>query len=425
MVLRSGTRPRKAVRVLLNNRNTKSLDMVLADLTNTVKLDSGAVRKIYTLGGTAVNSLIDLGDEEVFIAYGVDKCSPDDFDLIEFRNVQAILKSQKLDLKYEKFAHMSPKTSRKKFLGSRSGRSKRAGSKNRQNGLKNGSSFHAIEDLHENYPSDVTDKYHVRHVVGDGNFAVVRGCYSRSSRKEFAVKIIDKAKCQGKEHMIESEIAILSAISHSNIIQLEEVFDFPAEKYLVMEYVSGGDLFDAIAHDIKYSESVARDMIKDLANALQYLHDRMICHRDIKPENLLVIDMLHSKSLKLADFGLAVVVREPLFTVCGTPTYVAPEILAETGYGVKVDVWAIGVIMYILLCGYPPFSSRTNNQEELFDQILSGLFEFNSPDWDDTSYPAKELISWSLVVDPLQRYSAKEILQHPWILSPPPDSGQL
>merc|ERR1719225_1928202 len=125
----------------------------------------------------------------------------------------------------------------------------------------------------------------------------------------------------------------------------------------------------------------------------------MICHRDIKPENLLVIDMLHSKSLKLADFGLA------------------PEILAETGYGVKVDVWAVGVILYILLCGYPPFSSRTNNQEELFDQILSGLFEFNSPDWDDISYPAKELISWSLVVDPLQRYSAKEILQHPWIVN--------
>merc|ERR1719312_1298257 len=209
---------------------------------------------------------------------------------------------------------MSPKTSRKKFLGSRSGRTKRTGSKTRQNGLKNGSSFHTIEDLHESYPTEVTEKYHVRHIVGDGNFAVVRVCYNRSSRKEFAVKIIDKAKCQGKEHMIESEIAILSAISHSNIIQLEEVFDFPSEKYLVMEYVSGGDLFDAIAHDIKYSESVARDMIKDLANALQYLHDRMICHRDIKPENLLVIDMLHSKSLKLADFGLAVVVREPLFT---------------------------------------------------------------------------------------------------------------
>jgi doublecortin-like kinase 1/2 len=243
-VLRSGTRPRKAVRVLLNNRNTKSLDMVLADLTITVRLDTGAVRKLFTLSGSPVNSLLDLGDEEVFIAYGVDKASQDDFDLdlIEFRNVQAILKSQKLDLKYEKFAHMSPKTSRKKFLNSRVGvgRSKRGNSKSRQNGvggLKNGSSFHAIEDIAETWPGEVTEKYHLRQVVGDGNFAVVRVCYSRLTRKEFAVKIIDKAKCQGKEHMIESEISILTAIDHPNIIQLEEVFDFPGEKYLVMEYV--------------------------------------------------------------------------------------------------------------------------------------------------------------------------------------------
>ena len=96
----------------------------------------------------------------------------------------------------------------------------------------------------------------------------------------------------------------------------------------------------------------------------------MICHRDIKPENLLVIDKQYSKSLKLADFGLAVTVREPLFTVCGTPTYVAPEILAETGYGVKVDVWAIGVILYILLCGYPPFSSSTNLSGEFWGHMF-------------------------------------------------------
>jgi len=420
-VLRSGTRPRKAVRVLLNNRNTRSLDMVLADLTNTVKLDTGAVRKIYTLDGHPVNSLLDIKDEEVFIAYGVDKCSPDDFDLdlIEFRNVQAILKSQKLDLKYEKFAHASPKSSRKKFLLSRVVRSRRATSKSRQNGLKNGNSFHNIEDIQEDtdtYPNEVTDKYHIKQIIGHGNFAVVRLCYRKETKKEYAAKVIDKARCQGKEHMIESEIAILSSVEHPNIIKLKEVFDFTDEKYLIMEFVSGGDLFDAIAADIKYCEAVARDMVNDLADALQYLHDRMICHRDIKPENLLVIDKQFSKSLKLADFGLAVTVREPLFTVCGTPTYVAPEILAETGYGVKVDVWAIGVILYILLCGYPPFSSRSNNQEELFDQILSGLFEFNSPDWDNVSYPAKELISWSLVVDPLQRYSAKEILSHPWMM---------
>lgn len=185
----------------------------------------------------------------------------------------------------------------------------------------------------------------------------------------------------------------------------------------------------------------------------------MICHRDIKPENLLVIDMLHSKVVKylcstLPQFCKYYSLSPSLWNLptsgwrwrCGSrcsrcaaprPTWrrrysrrpdtgsrwrqyqgVAPyRPFADPSVYFQVDVWAVGVILYILLCGYPPFSSRTNNQEELFDQILSGLFEFNSPDWDDISYPAKELISWSLVVDPLQRYSAKEILQHPWIVS--------
>lgn len=266
-------------------------------------------------------------------------------------------------------------------------------------------------------PSVITEKYLVGDIIGDGNFAVVRKCFCKKTKVEYALKVIDKSKCKGKEHMIESEVTILNLVNHPNIIELIDVFDLPEEKYLVTEYVKGGDLFDAIAVDTKYTEGVSRGMVRDMTAALKYLHDKMIVHRDIKPENLLVVDYPSQglKSLKLGDFGLAQVVTEPLFTVCGTPTYVAPEILAETGYGVKVDVWATGVIMYILLVGFPPFSSRTNNQEELFDQILSGFYEFNSPDWDDISYPAKELISWMLQVDPLQRYSAYEILQHPWI----------
>jgi len=453
-ILRSGLKPRKAVRVLLNNRNTKSFDTLLADLTNTVKLDTGAVRKMFTLDGRAVMALQDFTDAEVFIAYGVDKCTNDDFDLdiIEFRNVQSILKSPELDAKYEKFSsNASPKTSRKKFLSSRQPAKRKrktsASSKTRES-PRNGSSMttgtncsshsgngsntaveSALAKVNNELPADhfippkeISLKYIVGDIIGDGNFAVVRKCRSRKTKSDFALKIIDKSKCQGKEHMIESEIAILTLVAHPHVIELLEVFDFPDEKYLVTEYVRGGDLFDAIAIDTKYSERVSRRMIGDMTSALKYLHDKMIVHRDIKPENLLVLYLEPEdrgperlRSLKLGDFGLAQLVSEPLFTVCGTPTYVAPEILAETGYGVKVDVWATGVIMYILLVGFPPFSSRTNNQEELFDQILSGLFEFNSPDWDDITYSAKELISWMLQVDPLQRYSAYEILEHPWI----------
>ena len=171
-------------------------------------------------------------------------------------------------------------------------------------------------------PKDISSKYMVGDIIGDGNFAVVRRCKSRKTKQEFALKIIDKSKCQGKEHMIESEIAILTLVSHPHIIELLEVFDFPEEKYLVTEFVRGGDLFDAIAIDTKYSERVSRRMVADMTSALKYLHDKMIVHRDIKPENLLVLYLEPEdkgperlRSLKLGDFGLAQLVSEPLFTV--------------------------------------------------------------------------------------------------------------
>ncbi|KAK8747040.1 hypothetical protein OTU49_016954 [Cherax quadricarinatus] len=239
------------------------------------------------------------------------------------------------------------------------------------------------------FPSCVTSKYSVGRILGDGNFAVVRGCVCRKTKEEYALKIIDKTKCRGKEHMIESEVSILR---------------------------KGGDLFDAIASATRYTEQDASSMVRDLTSALDYLHQRSIVHRDIKPENLLVAERNNGgKSLKLGDFGLAVEVTEPLFTVCGTPTYVAPEILNESGYGLKVDIWATGVITYILLCGFPPFVSATNNQEELFDQILHGHYEFHSPYWDDISDSARELIVHMIEVDKEKRFSAREVLGHPWV----------
>lgn len=193
------------------------------------------------------------------------------------RNIQSIIKSPTLDAQYEKFAsassqNASPKTSRKKFLSSRhpvnrsAGKSRKS-SKSRDSPRSNGDSSqytlgHSSSSNAQQYPNEVASKYLVGDIIGDGNFAVVRKCMSKKTKVEYALKIIEKSKCQGKEHMIESEIEILNAVSHSYIIQLIEVFDTPEEKYLVTEYVKGGDLFDAIAMDTKYSEEVSRGMVR-------------------------------------------------------------------------------------------------------------------------------------------------------------------
>lgn len=264
--------------------------------------------------------------------------------------------------------------------------------------------------------STLLEKYKIGKVIGDGNFAVVKECVDRSTGKEFALKIIDKAKCCGKEHLIENEVSILRRVKHPNIIMLVEEVETATELFLVMELVKGGDLFDAITSSTKYTERDGSAMVHNLANALRYLHGLSIVHRDIKPENLLVCEYPDgTKSLKLGDFGLATVVEGPLYTVCGTPTYVAPEIIAETGYGLKVDVWAAGVITYILLCGFPPFRSENNLQEDLFDQILAGKLEFPAPYWDNITDSAKELISQMLQVNVEARCTAGEILSHPWV----------
>lgn len=264
-------------------------------------------------------------------------------------------------------------------------------------------------------PIVVEIRYEVGRIIGDGNFAVVREGVDRRTKNRFALKLIDKKRCQGKEVVLESEVQVLSRLRHPNVVKLYDVIDANSILCLVLELVEGGDLFDAIAAAGKFSELEAKRMTSDLASALTYLHSLNIVHRDVKPENLFVVNLPDGmRSLKLGDFGLAEETHEPLYTVCGTPTYVAPEILLETGYGLKVDVWAMGVILFILLCGYPPFVSPTNDQEELFEIILSGQFEFASPYWDDASRPAKDLIALMLQTDPELRYSAAEVLQHPW-----------
>uniref|UniRef100_A0A8D0A8R9 Serine/threonine-protein kinase DCLK2 n=1 Tax=Sander lucioperca TaxID=283035 RepID=A0A8D0A8R9_SANLU len=374
-VIRSGVKPRKAVRILLNKKTAHSFDQVLADITEAIKLDSGAVKRLYTLDGKQLTCLQDFfGDDDVFMACGPEKFryAQDDFVLTHCSKTPAFVNGSQ---SAEKSFRSSPSPT---SPGTR---------------LKEYSLLRLLLTVNGNRTvssSMINEKYQVGKVIGDGNFAVVKDCVERSTGQEYALKIIDKARCCGKEHLIENEVAVLRRVRHPSIIQLIEVDETPSQLFLVMELVKGGDLFDAITSSTKYSERDSSAMVFNLAGAVKYLHRMNIVHRDIKPENLLVCEYPDgTKSLKLGDFGLATVVEGPLYTVCGTPTYVAPEIIAETGYGLKVDIWAAGVITYILLCGFPPFRSENNVQEELFDQILRGKLEFPSPDWDAISLPAK------------------------------------
>uniref|UniRef100_A0A3B5AZ84 Serine/threonine-protein kinase DCLK2 n=1 Tax=Stegastes partitus TaxID=144197 RepID=A0A3B5AZ84_9TELE len=431
-VIRSGVKPRKAVRILLNKKTAHSFEQVLADITEAIKLDSGAVKRLYTLDGKQLTCLQDFfGDDDVFMACGPEKFryAQDDFVLTHSSKTQLLDQSERSSLlcaaNEASGSQSGGKSSRSSPTPSSPG-SRRSLKVRSMTGTRPTPGLLLTVNGNRSVSSSIiNDKYKVGKVIGDGNFAVVKECVERSTGQEFALKIIDKARCCGKEHLIENEVAVLRRVRHPSIIQLIEVDETPTQLFLVMELVKGGDLFDAITSSTKYSERDASAMVSNLAGAIKYLHRMNIVHRDIKPENLLVCEYPDgTKSLKLGDFGLATVVEGPLYTVCGTPTYVAPEIIAETGYGLKVDIWAAGVITYILLCGFPPFRRSNNVQEELFDQILRGKLEFPSPDWDTISLPAKMLISQMLQVNVDARFTAEEVLSHPWVTVRTSDATQ-
>ncbi|XP_068431060.1 serine/threonine-protein kinase DCLK3 [Clinocottus analis] len=264
--------------------------------------------------------------------------------------------------------------------------------------------------------ADIKRFYEIGRVVGDGNFAVVRECCRRDNKQTLAVKIVERSKLIGREHMMQNELSLLGSLCHPRIVRLLAHHHTDTHSYLVMELVSGGDLFEAISERGKFPEAESGLMVSDVSEALNYIHCKSIVHRDLKPENLLIEHVAAGICrLKLGDFGLAMVVTEPVFTVCGTPTYVAPEILCETGYGVAVDVWALGIILYILLCGFPPFRSRDRDQEELFQLIKRGQLHFLSPYWDPISEEAIGLVRALLQPDPTVRLTAEQTLMHPWV----------
>ncbi|KAL7748795.1 hypothetical protein RI367_005708 [Sorochytrium milnesiophthora] len=259
-------------------------------------------------------------------------------------------------------------------------------------------------------------KYELGDTIGTGAFSEVKRGTDRQTGRHCAVKIIDKAKCRGKEHMIQSEVAILKRVRHKNIIRLHEMYESPTKIFLIMELVTGGELFDRIVERNHYSEKDAAKLVYDILLGVEYLHEMGICHRDLKPENLLFATADSEAHIMISDFGLSKIFSdvEVMKTACGTPGYVAPEVLRRQGYNKQVDMWSIGVITYILLCGYPPFYEENNT--DLFNQIMRGHYEFDSPYWDNISYEAKNFVSRMLVVDPARRITTKEALMHPFIV---------
>eukprot|EP01116_Phalansterium_solitarium_P017026 TRINITY_DN4096_c0_g1_i2.p1 TRINITY_DN4096_c0_g1~~TRINITY_DN4096_c0_g1_i2.p1 ORF type:complete len:513 (+),score=187.69 TRINITY_DN4096_c0_g1_i2:107-1645(+) len=262
----------------------------------------------------------------------------------------------------------------------------------------------------------IEDKYIMGKELGRGAFSIVKLGTSKATGKTHAIKCIIKKNLKPTEmQLLEREIDIMDKLKHPNVIELSEIMDSPDFLYLVLELCSGGELFDAIVKRGSYSEADAAHVVKQILQGVKYCHDNGVAHRDLKPENLLLASTPGQKDVvKLADFGLSKDVESGvLSTSCGTPDYVAPEVLLNDHYDVGVDIWSIGVITYVLLCGFPPFYGE--RQKDLFENIMAGRYNFPEPEWSANSEEAKDFIRHMLVTDPKKRYTAQQCLDHKWI----------
>ncbi|MBN3318497.1 KCC2A kinase, partial [Atractosteus spatula] len=250
-----------------------------------------------------------------------------------------------------------------------------------------------------------------------GAFSVVRRCVKVLSGQEYAAKIINTKKLSARDHQkLEREARICRLLKHPNIVRLHDSISEEGHHYLVFDLVTGGELFEDIVAREYYSEADASHCIQQILEAVLHCHQMGVVHRDLKPENLLLASKSKGAAVKLADFGLAIEVegdQQAWFGFAGTPGYLSPEVLRKDPYGKAVDLWACGVILYILLVGYPPFWDE--DQHRLYQQIKAGAYDFPSPEWDTVTPEAKDLINKMLTINPAKRITAAEALKHPWI----------
>ncbi|XP_051953398.1 calcium/calmodulin-dependent protein kinase type II subunit beta-like isoform X10 [Xyrauchen texanus] len=262
-----------------------------------------------------------------------------------------------------------------------------------------------------------TDDYQLYEELGKGAFSVVRRCVKLSTGQEYAAKIINTKKLSARDHQkLEREARICRLLKHPNIVRLHDSISEEGFHYLLFDLVTGGELFEDIVAREYYSEADASHCIQQILEAVLHCHQMGVVHRDLKPENLLLASKCKNAAVKLADFGLAIEVQgeqQAWFGFAGTPGYLSPEVLRKEAYGKPVDIWACGVILYILLVGYPPFWDE--DQHKLYQQIKAGAYDFPSPEWDTVTPEAKNLINQMLTINPAKRITAQEALKHPWV----------
>ncbi|XP_036975902.1 calcium/calmodulin-dependent protein kinase type II subunit alpha isoform X2 [Acanthopagrus latus] len=299
-----------------------------------------------------------------------------------------------------------------------------------------------------------TEEYQLYEELGKGAFSVVRRCVKVLSGQEYAAKIINTKKLSARDHQkLDREARICRLLKHPNIVRLHDSISEEAHHYLIFDLVTGGELFEDIVAREYYSEADASHCIQQILEAVLHCHQMGVVHRDLKPENLLLASKSKGAAVKLADFGLAIEVegdQQAWFGFAGTPGYLSPEVLRKDPYGKAVDLWACGqislcftifsacacfislfpgflpiyrclslslsvsgVILYILLVGYPPFWDE--DQHRLYQQIKAGAYDFPSPEWDTVTPEAKDLINKMLTINPSKRITAAEALKHPWI----------
>lgn len=260
------------------------------------------------------------------------------------------------------------------------------------------------------------ERYKIGLKLGDGAFGTVRKATNRVSKQERAVKIVSKRLLNTPEKAawISNEIAALQALDHPNIMRLFETFEDERRFYLVTEYFTGGELYENVIRTGYLSEAKSAWYARQILSSVAYCHEKGVMHRDLKPDNFLLESEAADALLKVIDFGTATFYTSgQRFTEkIGTPYYIAPEVL-KRNYTEKCDLWSVGVCLYILLCGFPPFAGVSD--EQILKKVMKGRFDFPSPEWDLISYEAKDLVCRLLAYDPDSRISAREALAHPWI----------